>query len=200
MGNNRMFATVTLVVIFVYFVANTISLAVVTRSEWGANPSKLVECTNGSAPHVLIHHSYIPAHCNNTDDCKRAMRSMQNFHQNERGWNDIGYNFAIGGDGQIYEGRGFSVIGAHAPKYNVKSVGICLIGDWSDELPPSHMIENVHRLIEFGVSTGKIQENYTLLGHRQVRNTQCPGDKLFKEISTWKHFEALPRVFTDDNV
>lgn len=40
-------------------------------------------------------------------------------------------SFAIGGDGQIYEGRGFNVIGAHAPKYNDKSVGICLIGDWS---------------------------------------------------------------------
>lgn len=41
------------------------------------------------------------------------------------------FSFAIGGDGQIYEGRGFNVVGAHAPKYNSKSVGICLIGDWS---------------------------------------------------------------------
>lgn len=41
------------------------------------------------------------------------------------------FSFAIGGDGQIYEGRGFNVIGAHAPKYNYRSVGICLIGDWS---------------------------------------------------------------------
>lgn len=40
-------------------------------------------------------------------------------------------SFAIAGDGQIYEGRGFNVIGAHAPKYNGRSVGICLIGDWS---------------------------------------------------------------------
>lgn len=39
-------------------------------------------------------------------------------------------SFAIGGDGNIYEGRGFNIVGAHAPKYNSKSVGICLIGDW----------------------------------------------------------------------
>lgn len=40
------------------------------------------------------------------------------------------YSFAVGGDGKVYEGRGFNVIGAHAPGYNDKSIGICLIGDW----------------------------------------------------------------------
>ncbi|KAJ6636565.1 Peptidoglycan-recognition protein LB, partial [Pseudolycoriella hygida] len=171
----------------------TSSLKIVTRSEWGGKPPKLVEHLNGSAPYVIIHHSFIPPQCNNTDECKRAMQSMQNFHQNDRGWNDIGYNFAIGGDGQIYEGRGFNVVGAHAPVYNFKSVGICFIGDWREHLPPAHMIENAHRLIAFGASTGKIQQNYTLLGHRQVRNTECPGDRLFKEISTWKNFESDPK-------
>lgn len=58
---------------------------------------------------------------------------MQDYHQLQRGWNDIGYSFAIGGDGMIYVGRGFNVIGAHAPKYNDRSVGICMIGDWRSE-------------------------------------------------------------------
>lgn len=62
------------------------------------------------------------------------------------------------------------------------------------------MIENVHRLIAYGVTAGKIQANYTLLGHRQVRHTECPGDRLFKEISTWAHFVALPNAGKDDNV
>lgn len=56
---------------------------------------------------------------------------MQDMHQLKNGWNDIGYSFAIGGDGRIYHGRGFNVIGAHAPRYNDKSIGICLIGDWT---------------------------------------------------------------------
>lgn len=74
------------------------------------------------------------------------------------------------------------------------------MGHIADDLPPKHMIENVHRLIAFGVSSGKIQENFTLLGHRQVRNTECPGDRLFNEIATWKHFEPLPRVRNVDEV
>ena len=59
------------------------------------------------------------------------MRQIQRMHQNNNGWNDIGYSFVIGGDGNIYVGRGFNVVGAHAPKYNNKSVGICMLGDWT---------------------------------------------------------------------
>lgn len=43
-------------------------------------------------------------------------------------WKSI--RFAIGGDGKVYEGRGFNVVGAHSPKYNDISIGICLIGNW----------------------------------------------------------------------
>ena len=124
------------------------------------------------------------------------------------------FSFAIGGDGQIYEGRGFNVVGAHAPKYNDKSVGICLIGDWSsrslknnnsynvhrnknhfilDDLPSPKMFEAVQELISQGLSINAIRSNYTLLGHRQTRYTECPGDRLFAEISTWPHFSAEPR-------
>lgn len=39
-------------------------------------------------------------------------------------------SFAIGATGKVYEGRGFNRVGAHAPLYNNKSIGICLIGDW----------------------------------------------------------------------
>lgn len=105
----------------------------VTRKEWGARSPTLVEHFAGPAPFVIIHHSYEPDACYTNDDCRKAMRAMQDYHQLTHGWNDIGYSFAIGGDGMIYIGRGFNVIGAHAPKYNDKSVGICLIGDWRCE-------------------------------------------------------------------
>lgn len=111
-------------------------------------------------PFVVIHHSYMPPACNTTKECIEAMQWMQDFHQvsplnkchpnivkvinkiahsllyfffflqNDRGWNDIGYNFAVGGDGKAYVGRGWSTVGAHAPGYNSNSIGICIIGDW----------------------------------------------------------------------
>lgn len=107
---------------------------IVTREEWDANSPKLVEKFDGPIPYVIIHHSYTPPACYTEESCIKAMRSMQDFHQNDRGWNDIGYSFAIGSDGRIYQGRGFNVVGAHAPKYNTQSVGICLIGDWTGKI------------------------------------------------------------------
>ena len=112
----------------------TFASVIVKRDEWGAKLPKLIEKFNGSSPYVIIHHSYIPSACFTDADCQLAMKSMQNFHQNNRGWNDIGYSFAIGGNGKIYHGRGFNVVGAHAPGYNQRSVGICVIGDWRSKL------------------------------------------------------------------
>ncbi|XP_026850855.1 peptidoglycan-recognition protein LB isoform X3 [Drosophila persimilis] len=159
-----------------------------SRADWGARMPKSVEHFEGPAPYVIIHHSYMPAACFSTPDCMKSMRDMQDFHQLERGWNDIGYSFGIGGDGMIYTGRGFNVIGAHAPKYNDKSVGIVLIGDWRTELPPKQMLDAARNLIAFGVFKGYIDPAYKLLGHKQVRETECPGGRLFQEISTWPHF------------
>ncbi|XP_017062145.1 peptidoglycan-recognition protein LB isoform X2 [Drosophila ficusphila] len=162
-----------------------------SRSDWSARPAKSVEHFEGPAPYVIIHHSYMPAVCYSTPDCMKSMREMQDFHQLDRGWNDIGYSFGVGGDGMIYTGRGFNVIGAHAPRYNDKSVGIVLIGDWRTELPPKQMLDATKSLIEFGVYKGYIDPAYKLLGHRQVRDTECPGDRLFAEISGWPHFTLL---------
>lgn len=105
-------------------------LPIVERSEWGGREPKLVETFDGPIPFVIIHHSYIPSACYSEKACESAMRKMQDMHQLQNGWNDIGYSFAVGGDGRIYRGRGYNVIGAHAPRYNDKSIGICLIGDW----------------------------------------------------------------------
>ncbi|XP_060650945.1 peptidoglycan-recognition protein LB isoform X1 [Drosophila nasuta] len=167
------------------------SARLLSRADWGARMPKQVDYFTGPAPYVIIHHSYIPAACYTTPDCMRSMRDIQDFHQEDRGWNDIGYSFGIGGDGMIYTGRGFNVVGAHAPKYNDKSVGIVLIGDWRTELPPERMLQATKDLIAFGVAQGYIDPAYKLLGHKQVRDTECPGGQLFHEISTWPHFTRL---------
>lgn len=39
------------------------------------------------------------------------------------GWDDIGYSFIVGEDGNVYEGRGWRRVGAHAPNYNSNSIG-----------------------------------------------------------------------------
>ncbi|KPI98915.1 Peptidoglycan-recognition protein LB [Papilio xuthus] len=160
-----------------------------TRSDWGSKPATSVRPLTLPVPYVIIHHSYTPPACQTSDQCEEAMRSMQEFHQVTRNWVDIGYNFAVGGDGVVYEGRGWTNIGAHASEYISVSIGIVLIGDWVSSVPPAHQLQTAKKLIAKGVELGYISRNYKLIGHRQVKETECPGQALFNEISTWDRFE-----------
>lgn len=40
----------------------------------------------------------------------------------------------VGGDGKVYEGRGWNKHGSHAIPYNGKSIGICFLGNFGGTL------------------------------------------------------------------
>ncbi|XP_055905690.1 peptidoglycan-recognition protein SB1-like [Eupeodes corollae] len=174
------------------------NLKIIKRSEWNAAKPIDKSPLNSSVPYVIVHHSASPPACYTRLACQNALRSMQRTHQLVNGWDDIGYNFLIGadddGDGEIYEGRGFGVKGAHAPGYNYRSIGICLIGNWSESVPPQGMLDKMKQLINYGVEKGHIQRNYRLHGHRQVKATECPGKALQAEIEKWEHFRRASRA------
>ncbi|XP_072934414.1 peptidoglycan-recognition protein LB-like [Epargyreus clarus] len=159
------------------------------REQWGGREATGVTEMVTPVPYVVIHHSYEPGACFSFEECTAAMRSMQNFHQIHQGWTDIGYNFAVGSDGAVYEGRGWDRVGAHAVGYNVRSIGIVLIGDWVSEVPRLKQLVTVKNLINEGVRLGYISPEYDLIGHRQVSATECPGQALFEEITTWDRFQ-----------
>lgn len=62
----------------------------------------------------------------------------------------------------------------------------------SAELPPENMMNALKNLIQSSMDKGVLSKTHKVLGHRQVRATECPGDRLFQEISTWEHFSAKP--------
>lgn len=37
---------------------------------------------------------------------------------------------------------------------------------------------------------GAIDENYQLLAHSQCSTTQSPGEKLYRDIQTWKNWDG----------
>ncbi|XP_041971438.1 peptidoglycan-recognition protein LB-like [Aricia agestis] len=164
-------------------------LKIISREQWHARPPAGVTPLARPAPLVIIHHSYYPGACNTTEQCADAMRHMQDMHQIDNQWVDIGYNFGVGGDGLVYEGRGWHAVGAHAAGYNSNSIGIVLIGNWVYSLPPANQMGTVRKLIQTGIELGHISPDYTLIGHRQVSATECPGQALFDEIQTWDKFE-----------
>ncbi|KAK9719368.1 N-acetylmuramoyl-L-alanine amidase [Popillia japonica] len=110
------------------------------------------------------------------------------YHVESRKWDDIGYNFLIGCDGNVYEGRGWTAIGAHTYNFNKYSVGIAFVGCFINKTPPKAALANAKQLIAYGVKIGAIDEDYQLLAHCQCVTTASPGMMLYEEIKTWKNW------------
>ncbi|KAK2146721.1 hypothetical protein LSH36_586g01011 [Paralvinella palmiformis] len=127
----------------------------------------------------FVHHSS-GSHCYTLDDCSAVVRAIQRMHMDSNGWDDIGYNFLVGEDGRVYEGRGWTTLPAHSPVYNYFSHGTCIMGDYMTAAPEE----------------GYIIPDYELFGHRDGRCTDCPGDVLYSIIQTWPHysFREIPII------
>ncbi|KAM9313303.1 N-acetylmuramoyl-L-alanine amidase [Gastrophryne carolinensis] len=167
--------------------------AVIPRCMWEAKPYKgTPTLLHPPLQNIYIHHTSTPSSpCLSFGDCAADMRSMQNFHQQDRAWDDIGYSFVAGSDGYLYEGRGWLWVGAHTKGHNSDGYGVSFIGDFTALIPEGHILSLVKdRFLKCGVRSGYIASNFSIRGHRQVVNTSCPGDALFQEISTWKNFKA----------
>ena len=69
------------------------------------------------------------------------------------GWFDIAYSFMIGGDENVYEGRGWGKEGGLTccPYYNRISHSIAFVGNYTSALPSRNMLHLAKRLIECGV-------------------------------------------------
>uniref|UniRef100_A0A1B6IUS5 Peptidoglycan-recognition protein n=1 Tax=Homalodisca liturata TaxID=320908 RepID=A0A1B6IUS5_9HEMI len=167
---------------------------IVSREEWGARLPKKRQDLTTPVPLVIIHHTYSPPACHSLEDCKKALVEIQNFHMNDRGWDDIAYNFLVG-DEYLFMGRGWQTVGAHAKGFNNNSIGICFIGDYREEIPSPRMLILGSALIKFGIDNHFISANYKLIGHRQVRNTECPGEAFYnviKTASSWGPMDNSP--------
>uniref|UniRef100_A0A8C5I3M6 N-acetylmuramoyl-L-alanine amidase-like n=2 Tax=Gouania willdenowi TaxID=441366 RepID=A0A8C5I3M6_GOUWI len=164
---------------------------VISRCQWGAQPFRGTPIPLSlPLPFLYIHHTENPSEpCLTFEKCASDMRAIQRYHQDERGWSDIGYSFVIGSEGHIFEGRGWEIQGRHTKGHNSIGYGVSVIGNYNSTLPSVEAMDLIrHRFYQCAVDGGGLMANFTLHGHRQVVATDCPGDAFFEEIKTWEHF------------
>lgn len=118
------------------------------------------------------------------------------FHMDGREWDDIGYNFLVGGDGNVYEGRGWDIMGAHTQGYNVKSICIAFIGTFNNIEAPRRQLFAAKNIIRRGVTLGKLTPDYHLYGHRQLAPFLSPGAALYSIIKKWDHWVNKTEVIS----
>lgn len=105
-----------------------------------------------------------------------------------RGWDDIGYNFLVGGDGNAYEGRGWNKQGAHTKGFNDGSICIAFIGTFTKLMPPQRQLNAAQQIISQGIKLKKLTPDYRLYGQRQLAPTESPGTSLYEIIAKWSHW------------
>lgn len=155
---------------------------------------------------VIVHHTVTR---DPETDPRATLRAIYQYHAVSRGWGDIGYNFLIDQQGTIYEGRfgGDRVVGGHALQYNWGSIGIAILGNYSDHTIPDAVRSSLVALIRakagdldpVGKSFFIDRDNVmNISGHRGVINTSCPGDGFYPHLDNIRReLKGLP-LWTGD--
>jgi hypothetical protein len=149
-------------------------MAYITRAEWGARPPKS-RVTIGASQGMFTHYTAGPRAANRAAGVAQV-RGIQRFHQDTRGWADVGYSFLVDDEGNIYEGRGWGVAGGHTEGWNSKSHAVCAILNDGQQPTPAMLdaLRFVHDEHDRKYGRGFHRS------HRDVNSTSCPGDILHR--------------------
>ena len=163
-----------------------------SRSEWGAkNPNK--ELTSLSLPIrriIIAHTADDNASCFDSNQCKLRVKKIQ---EDNLELDDIPYNFLIGGDGSIFEGRGIEFKGQHTSNVNGSSydeIGICVafIGTFEIISISTLQTESFSDLIKHFTDEGSITEDHKIFFHDQLAKPAIPADSLLEAVETFKNY------------
>ncbi len=157
---------------------------------WGARPPTAPARIWDQRPvRILVHHTATP----NVPDLSRAAadalaRGIQNFHMDRRGWTDSGQHLTISRGGFVLEGRRRSlemlaggnrvVEAAHCTGQNVVAIGIESEGTYLDADPPPELWNRLRETCAHICRQYRIAPS-EIFGHRDFKNTACPGDRLY---------------------
>ncbi|MFD2797601.1 N-acetylmuramoyl-L-alanine amidase [Promicromonospora vindobonensis] len=206
---------------------------IVTRAEWGAAPPRPIDdcppaggdgvpgTTWGAADRLdgaVVHHTVNPNDYATVAAAMQLIRNDQAYHQNSHGWCDIGYNFLVDKWGNIYEGAQGSIedpiIGAHAGGFNTRTVGVSMVGTYTNVAPSAAQKDGVaqiagYRLSQYGANPAEsatftsagltsggryaASEQVVLprvFGHRDTHQTECPGDMGYPQLASIRNAAA----------
>ncbi|MFH0818411.1 MAG: N-acetylmuramoyl-L-alanine amidase [Patescibacteria group bacterium] len=201
---------------------NETGVKIISRAEWGADESYRFWSPQYTEPKAfVIHHT---AGGDGGEDPSATVRGIYYWHAVVLGWGDIGYNYLIDHEGNIYEGRygGDKVIGAHTYNsteginYNEGTIGVSVLGCFEDEKEGCYTTSEYNINIEKAV-TDLIAEKATdlkmsltssatlfskninrVVGHRDLDYTLCPGSIIENELTNIRTLSSSKKDIIDD--
>ncbi|HIZ99067.1 MAG TPA: N-acetylmuramoyl-L-alanine amidase [Candidatus Janibacter merdipullorum] len=167
-----------------------------SRAAWGADESiRRGDPSYGEVRGAVVHHT-AGVNAYTQAEVPAILRGIYEYHVKSRGWDDIGYNVLVDKWGRLWEGRhgglDKAVVGAHAAGANDDAVGISAMGNYDTANAPGSMTASIERYLAWkldvhGVdATGQAtiggQWHHTIIGHRSVGQTECPGQNIAAKL------------------
>ena len=176
-----------------------------SRADWNAEPFRGTPSPLNRPDYeeMTLHHTAGFSAVTLSEGLEQVRR-IQDFHQNGRGWSDIGYHFLMDQEGRLYQGRPFLnpavpfengpplVLGAHVGGNNTGNIGVSLMGCYH---PPAGN-DCADRMTEAAVDSlittyAFLSERYSvdpdlLAGHRDFSSTSCPGDNNYIQLPNFR--------------
>lgn len=149
-------------------------MKIISRAAWGA------KAWNGTPNSVsLSRRTEYYVHYDGGTPVTRTgyaiMRAIEAEHRGQ-GWAGVGYNFVVDQAGNIYEGRGWNLQGAHCPDHNISGIGVQIAIGGSQE-PSAKALAACRALYQEACK--KTGRALAKRGHRDGFATACPGTKLY---------------------
>ncbi|KAE8737549.1 peptidoglycan-recognition protein, partial [Frankliniella occidentalis] len=158
----------------------------VTRREWNAWDPRYAKVPDElplPVRTVIVHHTTTRP-CDSRADCAKIDLAFDTDND------DIPYNFLVGGDGLVYEGRGWGLIGGAVYGWNSEALVFALVGtfDYVEPTPPQRA--SLLRLLQWGLDHEKVHAEYRIAGACQlkVNATSTPGLRFMDDLKTWDHW------------
>ncbi|CAB0038024.1 unnamed protein product [Trichogramma brassicae] len=176
----------------------------VNRTSWLARPARRTRpLALSPVPYLIVSEtSDDRSGCLDGDSCRRAIRRRQLYDLDSLGRDDIGPSFLVGGDGNVYEGRGWWVAGQHTgPGYDERSLGLAFVGQLDSAAAAAscqRQIEAARGFIELAVARGRLAENYRVYAEKQLRvGSTSPGERLYAALKNWTHWSPIAPSIDD---
>lgn len=163
-----------------------ISPQIIRRAEWGASSGRGPAMPNRPAEDAFMHHSVTRA----TSDPHRDMRVIEDVGVSRFG--RFSYSWAYHPPAGLWlEGAG-DTIGAHTADHNSTSVGLVVIGNTEVDLFGLAESDDFAWMVRWLVASGRLHRNHDLFGHRDVRQTACPGAHAYERLPLIRQKVAAP--------
>lgn len=162
----------------------------VSREQWGAKYAAGTGAREIPTAEVWLHHTvtlapdlaFADLNKDSVDDDEAAaMRTIERIGQQRFGAG-FSYNLALMPSGRAYVGCGVRRVGTHTSKRNTRALGIVLVGDYEKNVVPEPMRASLVEVLRFGFAEGWIDRPAIDGGHRDLKETACPGRHAYKLI------------------